>query len=74
LILSLKEQLVQARNGLLEGNALRHWLKRLQNEFFVRMAAIDAEAARATSEAEDAQGIDRDGSPDALTKITTPTD
>jgi len=74
LILSLKEQLVQAKNGLLEGDALRHWLKRLQNEFFVRMAAIDAEAATATNEAEDAEGIERAGSPDAATSITTPTD
>jgi DNA mismatch repair protein MSH4 len=53
LILSLREQLVQAKNGLLEGEALRHWLQRLQNELVVRMAAIDAEAAQAKYEAED---------------------
>jgi DNA mismatch repair protein MSH4 len=52
LILSLREQLIQAKNGLLDSDALRHWLKRLQNELIVRMAAIDAEAAEATSEAE----------------------
>jgi DNA mismatch repair protein MSH4 len=74
LILSLKEQLVQAKTGLLEGHALRHWLKRLQTEFFVRMAAIDAEAAEATNKAEDAGGIERIGSPDAATSITTSTD
>ncbi|KAE8152405.1 muts domain V-domain-containing protein [Aspergillus avenaceus] len=41
LILSLKEQLLQARNGSMEGEALRRWLKRLQDEFALRMAAID---------------------------------
>ena len=52
LILSLREQLIQAKNGLLEGEMLRHWLKRLQNELIIRMAAIDAEAAQAKSEEE----------------------
>ncbi|OOO12884.1 DNA mismatch repair protein MutS domain protein [Aspergillus oryzae] len=41
LILSLKEQLLQARDGKLEGETLRKWLKRLQDEFALRMAAID---------------------------------
>jgi DNA mismatch repair protein MSH4 len=45
LILSLREQLIQAQNGSMEGDELRLWLKRLQDEFLVRMAAIDAEAA-----------------------------
>lgn len=44
LVLSLKEQLLQARNGNMEPEDLRRWLKRLQDEFVVRMAAIDAEA------------------------------
>ena len=47
LILSLREQLIQAKNGSMEGDGLRQWLKRLQDEFLVRMAAIDAEAAAA---------------------------
>ena len=47
LILSLREQLIQAQNGSMEGDELRQWLKRLQDEFLVRMAAIDAEAATA---------------------------
>ena len=47
LILSLREQLIQAKNGSMEGDELRQWLKRLQDEFLVRMAAIDAEAAAA---------------------------
>ncbi|KAE8318706.1 muts domain V-domain-containing protein [Aspergillus transmontanensis] len=41
LILSLKEQLLQARDGKMEGETLRKWLKRLQDEFALRMAAID---------------------------------
>lgn len=47
LILSLREQLIQAQDGSMEGDELRLWLKRLQDEFLVRMAAIDAEAAAA---------------------------
>lgn len=47
LVLSLKEQLVQAHQGALEGEALTAWLKELQREFVVRMAAIDADARAA---------------------------
>ena len=47
LILSLREQLIHAKNGTMEGDVLRQWLKRLQDEFAVRMAAIDAEAVAA---------------------------
>ncbi|KAE8165607.1 muts domain V-domain-containing protein [Aspergillus tamarii] len=43
LILSLKEQLLQARDGKMAGEALRKWLKRLQDEFALRMAAIDGD-------------------------------
>lgn len=45
LILRLKEQLVLARNGTMEGEKLRKWLKRLQDEFALRMAAVDEESA-----------------------------
>ena len=45
LILNLKEHLVQAHNGTMEGEVLMAWLKELQKEFVVRMTAIDAEAA-----------------------------
>lgn len=74
LILSLREQLIQAKNGLLEGDALGRWLKRLQNELIVRMAAIDAEAADAIREAVDAidtGGSERAGSFAALTSTAT---
>ncbi|GIK02080.1 mutS protein msh4 [Aspergillus viridinutans] len=45
LLLSLREQLLQARNGTLEGDALREWLKKLQDNFVLRMAAIEEETA-----------------------------
>ncbi|KAF2112484.1 muts domain V-domain-containing protein [Lophiotrema nucula] len=45
LLLNLKEHLVQARNGTMEGEVLAAWLKELQKEFVRRMTAIDADAA-----------------------------
>jgi DNA mismatch repair protein MSH4 len=69
LILSSREQLIQAKYGLLEGPALRHWLRRLQNELIVRMTAIDAEAGRATNEAEDAGSNEGAGSVEAPESI-----
>ncbi|KAI9771925.1 MAG: MutS protein msh4 [Geoglossum umbratile] len=50
LILNLKETLVQARDGPMEGAALASWLRKLQEEFVVRMSAIDAETADADTE------------------------
>lgn len=50
LILSLKEQLLLVRNGTMEGEALRKWLKRLQDDFALGMAAIDEDAACASDE------------------------
>lgn len=47
LVLNLKEQLIQAYNGNMDGQVLRDWLKQLQRELVVRMAAIDNEAAEA---------------------------
>lgn len=41
LILSLREQLLQARNGSMGGAALRKWLKKLQDDFALRMASLD---------------------------------
>ncbi|KAI4211373.1 MAG: hypothetical protein LQ351_005799 [Letrouitia transgressa] len=43
LILGLREQLVQAYNGNMQGYVLGRWLKKLQDDFVIRMAAIDAE-------------------------------
>ncbi|GLA94913.1 mutS protein msh4 [Aspergillus tubingensis] len=50
LILSLKEQLLLVRNGTMEGETLRKWLKRLQDDFALSMAAIDEAAACASDE------------------------
>ena len=45
LLLNLKEQLFQAREGNIQGPALLDWMKKLQQEFVVRMDAINAEIA-----------------------------
>ena len=45
LILNLYEQLIHARDGNLEGEALRIWLKKLQDEFVTRMVALDVTIA-----------------------------
>ena len=37
----------------MEGNVLRSWLKKLQDEFVLRMSAIDAEVAAAKAETDD---------------------
>ncbi|KAK4897518.1 MutS protein msh4 [Elasticomyces elasticus] len=47
LLLNLKEHLVQAKGGRMEGEGLRTWLKELQGEFVVRMLALDEEARKA---------------------------
>ena len=61
LVLSLREQLVQAKHGSMEGVELRHWLKRLQDEFLVRMQAIEVEAEAAmTKEREDTVELNQD--------------
>lgn len=44
LILSTKEQLLQAHQGAMEGEVLKCWLRELQKEFVIRMVAIDREA------------------------------
>ena len=52
LVLSLREQLVQAKEGNMQGKVLGLWLKKLQDEFVNRMSAIDAEVAAASEEEE----------------------
>ncbi|KAF2993307.1 MutS protein msh4 [Curvularia kusanoi] len=53
LILNLKEHLVQAHNGVLEGEVLSAWLKELQKEFVNRMSALEAEAANISQDTDD---------------------
>lgn len=45
LVLQLKEQLEQAWRSEIDDDALHDWLKKLQEEFTIRMSAIDAEVA-----------------------------
>ncbi|KAL3476769.1 muts domain V-domain-containing protein [Aspergillus californicus] len=45
LILSLREQLLQAQDSDMHGEALNVWLKRLQDEFTLQMAAADEDIA-----------------------------
>ena len=47
LLLNLKEQLIQARDGNIDGIALWEWMKKLQREFVNRMDAINSEIAAA---------------------------
>jgi DNA mismatch repair protein MSH4 len=43
LLLNLKEHLIQAKNGTMDGEDLTQWLKDLQREFVVRMSALEEE-------------------------------
>jgi DNA mismatch repair protein MSH4 len=58
LILDLKEHLVQAYNGTMEGELLTTWLKELQKEFVNRMTAIDAQARQSVEENSSAESGD----------------
>ena len=62
LVLSLREQLVQAKEGNMEGAVLGLWLKKLQDEFVIRMSAIDAEVAVAEDDTAVPEVGDGDGS------------
>ena len=57
LILSLKEHLVQARNGVLEGEVLSAWLMELKKEFVNRMTAFEAEAASVSQQSDEDQDM-----------------
>ncbi len=50
LILGLREQLVHAKQGKMEGKVLATWMKNLQDEFVRRMAAIENDVAAAEAE------------------------
>ena len=70
LILSLREQLIQAHEGNMNGKVLATWMKKLQDEFVNRMAAIDADAASAVDES----GEESDTADDAGAGIGTEAD
>ena len=67
LVLSLREQLVQAKEGNMQGKVLALWLKKLQDEFVNRMSAIDAEVA-AVSDDEGSEE-EQDGDEDAKSLV-----
>lgn len=55
LVLGLKEQLTQARDGNMQGEVLWTWMRNLQDEFVNRMAAINAEIEAADRDENDKQ-------------------
>lgn len=65
LILSLREQLIQAHEGNMNGKVLATWLQKLQDEFVNRMAAINADAASAADEREEESDIGTKVEPEA---------
>ncbi|KAF9884637.1 MutS protein msh4 [Aspergillus nanangensis] len=71
LILSLREQLLQARNGSIAGEALRKWLKRLQDEFTLRMAAIDDEEVGFDSSNYDEYSSDCDEGTSSVSRVAS---
>ncbi|KAK5124000.1 hypothetical protein LTR85_002197 [Meristemomyces frigidus] len=46
LLLNLKEHLFQAKDGTMDDENLKQWLKDLQKEFVIRMSALDEEASK----------------------------
>lgn len=44
LVLQLREQLLHAYHGNIDGEELRQWLQRLQEDFALKMAALEAES------------------------------
>jgi DNA mismatch repair protein MSH4 len=52
LILNLREHLVQAHTGVLEGEVLTAWLKELQKEFVNHMTPLEAEATSVDQESD----------------------
>ena len=52
LILDLKEHLLQAQGGQMDGEVLASWLRELQKEFVIRMTRIENEAEEARGEEE----------------------
>ncbi|KAL9632068.1 MAG: hypothetical protein Q9204_003951 [Flavoplaca sp. TL-2023a] len=68
LILGLREQLKQAKDGNMQGRVLGMWLSKLQDEFVRRMVAIDEEVERLEDEEihdDDRESMDAEASPAA---------
>jgi DNA mismatch repair protein MSH4 len=72
LILNLKEHLMQAHTGVLEGEVLSAWLSELQKEFVNRMTALEVEAASMSQQTDDEdEDMDEDGEGDEK-QVDTP--
>jgi DNA mismatch repair protein MSH4 len=52
LVLNLRESLMQARDGAMEGKALMSWLRRLQEEFVTRMEQIENDTSTSIGDGE----------------------
>lgn len=61
LVLTLREQLLHAKRGNMSPENLRRWLQKLQEEFLVRMSAINEEA-RAVDEQQHGEIMETDDS------------
>lgn len=53
LVLSLRETLIQARDGPMDGRVLSSWLRKLQEEFVIRMDKIEGEGLEEEDDVED---------------------
>ena len=72
LVLSLKEQLAQAEESSMEGEALKAWLKKLQDEFVIRMTAVNEEIeAFDRAEISDEMEIETFDAPRTPTRVLT---
>jgi DNA mismatch repair protein MSH4 len=61
LVLTLKQQLLHAKNGNMNPENLRQWLQKLQEEFLVRMSAINEEANAVVEQQRDVTVETEDG-------------
>lgn len=68
LVLGLKEHLVQAQKGNMQGETLREWLKNLQRQFVERMTVLDEEMRQA-EEDDDEMGETTDAAEDVSSEV-----
>ena len=69
LVLGLKEQLMQAKEGNMQGEVLRRWLKKLQDEFVRRLGALEDELGeREENDSVSATGDDTVGSASSVVR------
>lgn len=68
LVLGLREQLLQAQEGKMQGKVLATWMKKLQDEFVIRMAALEADVAAAADEGDSEQGEETPNTPTPINR------